>query len=218
MHQAQGDQPDADRNGIPCETVYQESEVLAFWGDPLPTTTIAPSDTTTIAAAVVGVQDWIDDQYARSEPPPGVIGPSQLECSDSGTINVGDVFACMLRSNTASGFSLEDAGIVIYVLDATGRSAWSAGTDVPGATAGLSNAYAVAPHGLFCRDLLNPEVQAYLFSAYGRPADSGFFWSLVYWSLEGEPERMDADRNGIPCETLYEASVVASVLEGGPTY
>ncbi len=33
---------DADRNGIPCETVYDRAEVLAFWGDPLPTTTTTP--------------------------------------------------------------------------------------------------------------------------------------------------------------------------------
>lgn len=31
---------DADRNGIPCETVYSESDVVAFWGDPLPTSSI----------------------------------------------------------------------------------------------------------------------------------------------------------------------------------
>lgn len=34
------DRMDADRNGIPCETVYLDSDVLAFWGDPLPTTTV----------------------------------------------------------------------------------------------------------------------------------------------------------------------------------
>jgi len=33
------DRMDADRNGIPCETVYRTSDVLAYWGDPLPTTT-----------------------------------------------------------------------------------------------------------------------------------------------------------------------------------
>jgi hypothetical protein len=43
------DRMDADRNGIPCQTVYEEDEVLAFWGDPLPTTTVvtivfAPAD------------------------------------------------------------------------------------------------------------------------------------------------------------------------------
>jgi hypothetical protein len=38
----------------------------------------------------------------------------------------------------------------------------------------------------------------------------------VYWSLEGEPDRMDADLNGIPCETLYDADAVSSVVVGGP--
>jgi len=43
------DRMDADRNGIPCQTVYEQDEVLAFWGDPLPTTTVvtivfAPGD------------------------------------------------------------------------------------------------------------------------------------------------------------------------------
>jgi hypothetical protein len=33
------DRMDADRNGIPCETVYPESEVVEYWGEPLPTTT-----------------------------------------------------------------------------------------------------------------------------------------------------------------------------------
>jgi hypothetical protein len=33
------DRMDADRNGIPCETVYPLAEVVEFWGEPLPTTT-----------------------------------------------------------------------------------------------------------------------------------------------------------------------------------
>jgi len=33
------DRVDADRNGIPCETVYPAADVAAFWGDPLATTT-----------------------------------------------------------------------------------------------------------------------------------------------------------------------------------
>jgi hypothetical protein len=42
---------DADGNGIPCETVYPEPEVLAFWGDPLPTTTAPPTTLVTIVYA-----------------------------------------------------------------------------------------------------------------------------------------------------------------------
>lgn len=45
------DRMDADRNGIPCETVYPEPDVLAFWGDPLPTTTAPPTTLVTIVYA-----------------------------------------------------------------------------------------------------------------------------------------------------------------------
>jgi hypothetical protein len=65
---------------------------------------------------------------------------------------------------------------------------------------------------------MSPDVEAFPFDGYGRPAESAFFWSLVYWSLEGEPDRMDADRNGIPCETLFDPDVVSDVLAGGPVY
>jgi hypothetical protein len=33
------DRMDADRNGIPCETVWPSADVITFWGDPLPATT-----------------------------------------------------------------------------------------------------------------------------------------------------------------------------------
>lgn len=32
--------------------------------------------------------------------------------------------------------------------------------------------------------------------------------ALAYWKYEGYPARMDADNNGIPCETVYPASEV----------
>ncbi len=57
--------------------------------------------------------------------------------------------------------------------------------------------------------------EAYPFGALSTP-ETNFFWSLVYWSLEGEPDRMDADQNGVPCETLYDTAVVNNVLAGGP--
>jgi len=48
--------------------------------------------------------------------------------------------------------------------------------------------------GLFCRDLA---VLGYDYSA-----------AVAYWAREGQPDRMDADRNGIPCETVYESALV----------
>jgi hypothetical protein len=43
VREGQPDRMDADRNGIPCETVYLHADVVAFWGDPLPTTTTTPA-------------------------------------------------------------------------------------------------------------------------------------------------------------------------------
>ncbi len=43
--------------------------------------------------------------------------------------------------------------------------------------------------GLFCRDL--------------EPLGYTFAEAVGYWLLDRAPERMDADRNGIPCETVY---------------
>jgi len=50
--------------------------------------------------------------------------------------------------------------------------------------------------GLFCRDLIT----------------RGFSYAAAvdYWRMHGEPNQMDADRNGIPCETVYSSSDVAA--------
>jgi hypothetical protein len=50
--------------------------------------------------------------------------------------------------------------------------------------------------GLFCRDL---EARGYSYSA-----------AVDYWRINGQPNQMDADKNGIPCETVYpRADVIA---------
>lgn len=51
--------------------------------------------------------------------------------------------------------------------------------------------------GLLCRDLL----------ADGASYDD----AVIYWLEEGRPTRMDEDRNGIPCETVYPAADVEAV-------
>ena len=181
------------------------------------TTTTTPA-MTTVEAAVAFVEVWLADEFEASEPPEGVLGPSELVCTAAGPIAVGGVFGCSLVPNTSPDLQLDEGAIVVYVLDATGRSAWSAGTDVPGSQAGLADALALAGTDLLCKDLMDPEVMAYPFSGVGRPADSAYFWSLVYWSLTGQPDRMDADGDGIPCETLHDAAIVTQVLSGGPVY
>ena len=49
-------------------------------------------------------------------------------------------------------------------------------------------------------------------------AGYGYREALDYWLEEGAPVRMDADRNGIPCETVYPSAQVRAVLaELAPT-
>ena len=114
---------------------------------------------------------------------------------------MGGVFGCHTRTPTEPPDQLEEAGVIVYALDTTGRAAYNVGTDVPASTERLMEQYQAAPKGLYCRDLLSGDPNAYPFSGQSVPSIS-YFWSLVYWSLEGEPDRMDADLNGIPCETL----------------
>ncbi|MEU4196504.1 hypothetical protein AB0E69_31675 [Kribbella sp. NPDC026611] len=56
------------------------------------------------------------------------------------------------------------------------------------------------PAGLFCRDL---DARGYSYVA-----------AIDYWRMHGQPNQMDADRNGIPCETVYPRSDVAAYWNG----
>ena len=58
------------------------------------------------------------------------------------------------------------------------------------------------PPTLFCRDLF----------ALGFSYDE----SLAYWFEHGKPARMDADTDGIPCETVYPASDVLAHFAATP--
>ncbi|MFF0339321.1 excalibur calcium-binding domain-containing protein [Kribbella sp. NPDC004875] len=56
------------------------------------------------------------------------------------------------------------------------------------------------PAGLFCRDL--------------KARGFGYAAAVDYWRLHGQPGRMDADSNGIPCETVYSRGSVAAYWNG----
>jgi Excalibur calcium-binding domain len=179
------------------------------------TTTEPENEMVTVESVVDSIQQWLKQSFAESDPPEGVLGPIQLQCLDSGPVGAGDVFACAGIPKTEPDFPLDPVGVVVYVVDDSGTAAWTSGTDVPDVTSSLETLYGESPKGMLCRDLLSPDFASW-FSAAGATPQFGFFVSLLYWSLEGQPERMDADGDGIPCETLYESEVAQGILDGGP--
>jgi hypothetical protein len=184
-------------------------------GAPSTTATEIPAEPVTVETVVASIQRWLDDRFAASDPLEGVLGPIQLQCLDSGRLSAGDVFACAGIPQTDPDFPLDPVGVVVYVLDDTGAAAWMSGTDVPDTTAGLEAIHAATPKGMFCRDLIASDQAGWFGASAGTP-EFGFFVSLLYWSLEGRPDRMDADGDGIPCETVFDADVIEEVFRGGP--
>jgi hypothetical protein len=70
--------------------------------------------------------------------------------------------------------------------------------------AGVPQTLTALEPGLFCRDI----------AARG----GSFTTAALYWISEGAPERMDADRNGIPCETVYPSDEIEALLEEGKVF
>jgi hypothetical protein len=88
---------------------------------------------------------------------------------------------------------LDDDGAVAHRTSSDGSGGWPFST----------------PSGYLCRD--------YLATWYGEGrynSTEAYIDLVAYWFLEGAPDRMDVDGNGIPCETLFPADVVAEVWSG----
>lgn len=181
---------DADLDGVPCETAYPAAEVAVLVERP-----------TTVG-------EWIVARNAREvgKLPESVVRPDVVECDVLGPIRRGSVFACALQPQTEPGVSFENAGMVVLILDDEGGWATAAGSDVPDATSTVLRLYEEAGSGLYCRDLATR-------APY--PFSDGYFWAVAYWFLEGMPDRMDADLDGIPCETVFAPGEVRRVWDHG---
>jgi hypothetical protein len=110
----------------------------------------------------------------------------------------------LCREVSAAGYGFADA-LAYWVREGTPARMDADGNGIPCETvfpAGeVSSTFATVEGeeaGLFCRDLADRTVD------YGG--------ALAYWVREGTPARMDADGDGIPCETVYPAGDISSVL------
>lgn len=197
--------------------------LAACGGDDDSTTASAPDGqattggSATVASVVAAAQALLDEEFAADpDPPPEVLGPIELDCDRSGEVGAGDLLACTGTPRTKPGFDLDPVGVLFAILDDAGTAAWVTGTDLPDSDGRLDELIASATPGLFCRDLVDPDSEAGFFDATTTTEPLGYFLSVVYWFIEGRPDRMDEDGDGIPCETVHDAEVVAAIWRGGP--
>ncbi|MGB5755752.1 MAG: hypothetical protein WBM50_02455 [Acidimicrobiales bacterium] len=172
----------------------------------------------TVESVVAATQAVFDEEFAAApDTPPQVLGAIEISCDRTGAVGAGDVLACTGTPRTEPGFDLDPVGILFAILDDGGTAAWATGTDLPDDEAALARLAASATPGLFCRDLVDPDAQAKtgFFDATTTNESFGYFLSVVYWFIEGRPDRLDEDGNGIPCETVHDADVVAAIWNGG---
>jgi hypothetical protein len=89
--------------------------------------------------------------------------------------------------------------------DAPERPAWQRlflpGVDGSDALPGRVETFLGMARGSYCRDLY--------------PLGFSYADAYAYWEWEGRPDRMDADRNGVPCETVYPATDIEAFLDAG---
>lgn len=97
-------------------------------------------------------------------------------------------------TTVAPSSTLTSATTTTTVATTTTTAEVATTTTVVAATSTISTPVTDLEEGLFCRDLL--------------PRGYSYDEAVQYWMVEGRPERMDADRNGIPCETVYPKSEV----------
>lgn len=119
--------------------------------------------------------------------------PGEAMCQARGELSDWQVLSCGYNPVPAAEF-----GPIYLVMLDNRRYAWAVGECCAG-----SPDVEYYPSGLLCRDLLEPPPG---FEADQWQPDLDYLTyglAVWYWVAEGRPDRMDADGNGIPCETVY---------------
>src|SRR5687768_12508103 len=103
----------------------------------------------------------------------------------------GKIVACNAHPKDTGDQQLDDLTLVVLILDRRRGYAFDYGTGNPTTRRQIRNEYG---EGKFCRDL--------------KEAGAPYFYAVMYWFAEDRPGRMDADSDGIPCETVYRATAI----------
>jgi hypothetical protein len=184
-----------------CGSDSDEADGSSTTDEP-PTSTSATSTTgsTTTAAppaeprTVADLEQALTDEISSADPP----NPGRATCEASGTLTDWQPITCSFEADEP-----QEYGPIYVSILSGGRFAWSRGECCGGGA--LPEDY---PPGLMCRDLVQPS--STLPPDRYRPGSDSLSYGLAvfYWLTEGRPERMDADGNGRPCETVYPADEV----------
>jgi hypothetical protein len=129
----------------------------------------------------------------------------RLSCEGSGSIGQGTALRCDWLSADPDGSS---GPVFVAVLDDTGRYTFSSRLSSRGLTAQIAVPSDYPVGTVSCTTLMAtpPRVERV-------GVDQGLDYTTVlhYWMSLGSPDSMDDDRDGLPCETVYPAEVVARV-------
>jgi hypothetical protein len=171
------------------------------------TTTPVTIEGTSLADVVEGVRADLQRRFDLGDPPPDVNGPFLVTCADAEITpaGFGDVFAC--AGLPQADIELDAVGVVMVVVSDAGAARWMAGTDIPTDQASLLQQGEIDRDVHFCRELAQEA---------GPVFSVGYTGAVAYWFLEGMPERMDADLDGVPCETVFSYEEVLEFWSGLP--
>lgn len=159
------------------------------------TTAAPPAERRTVA----DLEQALTDEISREDPP----GPGRAACEASGILTDWQPIRCGFQADEPQEYG------PIYVSILTGgRYTWSNGSCCAGGA--VPEDY---PTGLMCRDLVEPP--STFPPDHYVPENNALDYGLAvyYWLTEGRPDRMDADGNGRPCETVYPADEVQAFWE-----
>jgi len=191
---------DGTEQASPTQTPPPQSTTVSPSPSPSPSVTVPTVEGLEehLGGLIASTTDLGDWSVARR--PPG-----ELSCDGSGPLEGGMAARCDWRSQDSEASS---GPVFVAVLDDTGRYAFSSRLGgfmsrivVPADFPAGTNSCAALKQG--------GDAVARGDASYGMD----YATVMHYWMSQGSPDSMDDDRNGLPCETVYPAEVVARVAD-----
>lgn len=196
----------------PASTLPKETDATSIPTELLPGVPLAQVLEPYEVAAVEESDGYWQSYTLECWTPPVLSGSDWPPPADSEQlVRTGAVVECVPRTDPPADAS----SVWLIVLDNAGTpTSWLEATDGTGEPPIAFD----RPPELLCREYMALPAFAESMADLGEPpwTDNkiAYQFVLAYWFLEGQPATMDADGNGVPCELLFEPSIVAEVWAG----